>query len=134
MDTKEAIEWIFDVWHEWENIYGCSVKENLKSGKKLDEVIELLKQGKENKKYKAIVEEFKKVWGRRIYIFKDSNYISIINIIDELQQKHFPKPVKKSERINNIIVRLSVYNSLGKMTEIIELLRELREEEADNET
>jgi hypothetical protein len=45
MDTKEAINWIYDIWHDWENIFGYDAEQNLKEGKKLDEVIALLKRG-----------------------------------------------------------------------------------------
>jgi len=45
MKTKEAIKWVFDIWHEWENVYGVDGEQVLKEGKKMDEVIELLKRG-----------------------------------------------------------------------------------------
>ena len=53
MNTKEAIEWINVIWHDWENIYGSSAESNLESGHELDEIIELLKRG----------EKLEKMWG-----------------------------------------------------------------------
>ena len=50
MKTEEAVKWVFDVWHEWENVYGCDAEANLKEGKKMDEVIELLKRGEKDRK------------------------------------------------------------------------------------
>jgi len=45
VNTKEAVKWILDIWHEWENVYGMSREISLEEGKKMDEVIELLKRG-----------------------------------------------------------------------------------------
>ena len=46
MNTQKAIKWIFDIWHEWENIYGADAEQNLISGNEMEEVIALLKRGK----------------------------------------------------------------------------------------
>jgi len=56
METKEAIKWVFDIWHEWENVYGVDGEQVLKEGKKMDEVIELLKRGEKDRK---IISELK---------------------------------------------------------------------------
>jgi len=62
METQEAIKWVFDIWHEWENVYvPISAEISLKEGKKMDEVIELLKRGEKFEKNQiALVEEIEK--------------------------------------------------------------------------
>ncbi|MCK4329280.1 hypothetical protein KAX02_05505 [candidate division WOR-3 bacterium] len=101
MDTKEAIEKVKNKYEGWMG-WASSQEEVDKLGEERDKIIELLQRGE---KYKAIVKEFKEVWGKRIYIFKDSNYISITNIVNKLEQKYFPKPSdnfteKVMEKIN----------------------------------
>jgi len=89
MDTKEAINWIFDIWHEWENVYGISGEQNLKEGKKMDEVIELLKRGE---KYEAMWND---LWeGLEFKSNKDllhMNYEDFVNYMKEIKQKYFLK-------------------------------------------
>jgi len=83
MKIQEAIKWIFELWHEWENVYGVSGEQVLKEGKKMDEVIELLQRG----------EKFEKMWGElceRVYRI-DSKFSNIRNIIEKLETKHFPE-------------------------------------------
>jgi len=80
METKEAIKWIFDIWHEWENVYGVDGEQVLEEGKKMDEVIELLQRGE---KYEAMWEEIIRYFGYMEW--KDE-------IIVKIKQKYFPKP------------------------------------------
>ena len=75
MEVKEAINWIFDIWHEWENIYGSDAEQNLESGKKLDQVIALLQRG----------EKFEEMW-KEIR----SEYV-IYKGEKKIMQKYFPK-------------------------------------------
>ena len=62
MKSKEAIEWIFDIWHEWENVYGVDVKEVLEEGKKMDQVISLLKQDEALKAENVELKAYKQMW------------------------------------------------------------------------
>jgi len=83
METKEAIKWIFDIWHEWENVYGVDEEQVLKEGKKMDEVIELLQRGG---KYEAM-------WGELRLSKKYSEAFEFRPPITmkELEEKYFPK-------------------------------------------
>jgi len=84
MDVKEAVKWIFDIWHEWENVYGVSGEISLKEGKKMDEVIELLKRGE---KFEAMWKEFFEMYcGSEVE--KD---VYVEEVFDHLEQKYFPK-------------------------------------------
>ena len=56
MDTNKAIEFVDEIYHDWENIFGADAEQNLESAKKKDQVISLLEQGEENKVYRRIVE------------------------------------------------------------------------------
>jgi len=111
METKEAIKWVFDIWHEWENVYvPISAEKSLEEGKKMDEVIELLKRGE---KYKAMWREFKKKYNVDYNLIElgylDINYANqkdLDIIMEDLEQKYFPpKPSdnfteKVMEKIN----------------------------------
>jgi len=108
MDVKEAIKWVFDIWHEWENVYGVSGEISLEKGKKMDEVIELLQCGEENKKYKKIWREIKDNLilknGLLEFIEKDLEKF-LHRMIKAYEQKYFPKPSdnfteKVMEKIN----------------------------------
>lgn len=103
MNTKEAIKWIFDIWHEWENVYGISGDISLTEGKKMDEVVELLKRGEKfEEKFLEIFNENKKVWQMWEECKKDIARASIENWkvsaerfvleMKKLEQKYFPKP------------------------------------------
>jgi len=81
METKEAVKWIFDTWHEWENVYGVDGEQVLKEGKKMDGVIELLKRG----------EKYKKMF-LQIVNWEKEDRIIVKSDLDELKQKYFPKP------------------------------------------
>jgi len=108
METKEAINWVFDIWHEWENVYGVSGEQVLEEGKKMDEVIELLKRGE---KYEKIVNDLRAEstdwdlveWGT---CNKTASRRDLESAIDKLEQKYFPpKPSdnfteKVMEKIN----------------------------------
>lgn len=124
MDTKEAIEWIFDVWHEWENVYGFDSEQNLKEGKKLEEVIEMLKRGEKQEAILKLVEE-KKIQpeindcGEIVFILKINKKFKgvffslravfrhlLCHTMKEIKQKYFPKPSdnfteKVMEKIDN---------------------------------
>lgn len=95
MKTKEAIEWIFDIWHEWENVYGVDAEQNLKSGNEMDEVIALLKQGE---KYRLMWEDYRECWKKYNMFYrrekKDAGY-DIKYTMEEWEQKYFPKPKSK---------------------------------------
>ena len=88
MEVKEAIEWLFDIWHEWENVYGVDTEEVLIEGKKYDEVVALLKQG----------EAYRQMWGwldntiSAYYgdpkYFREYSTKQIIKIMSELEQKY----------------------------------------------
>ena len=101
MDVKEAVKWVFDVWHEWENVYGCDAEANLKEGKKMDEVIALLKQGgADGKELKIVKKELKKVWQMwgelekekcLLIDFDDEGYFKGQRKLDDIKQKYFPK-------------------------------------------
>jgi len=98
MNTKEAVKWIFDIWHMWENVYGVSGEISLEEGKKMDEVIELLKRGEENGKYKAIIKELKDNYGFLAHRYEGSDSTDYLKyVIPRLEQKYFPKEVDVNE-------------------------------------
>lgn len=103
MDVKELTEWVFDIYHDWENVYGISGEQSLKEGNKMDEVIELLKRGEKfEEKFLEIFNENKKVWQMWEECKKDIARASIENWkvsaerfvleMKNLEQKYFPKP------------------------------------------
>lgn len=54
------------------------------------------------------------------------------SVMDELEVKYFgSKPKTKHQRLNEAIDRLGVYMQVGRMSDIIELLVKLRDEEED---
>ena len=80
MKTKEAIKWVFDIWHEWENVYGVDTEEVLREGKKMDEVITLLKRGK----------AFEDMWNEveeSSYSYDDWENLDL----EEIKQRYFPQ-------------------------------------------
>jgi len=110
MDTKEAIKWIFDIWHEWENVYGVSGEQVLKEGKKMDEVIELLQRGeklegefkklegkfveREAELYLIIkkTRKYKKMWKElHTFIMSANHPYSVNNEMGKIKKKYFPK-------------------------------------------
>ena len=54
MEVKEAIEFVNEIFNDWENIYCTSTGVNIEANKKLKQVIEFLKRGE---KYEAILHE-----------------------------------------------------------------------------
>jgi microcompartment protein CcmL/EutN len=62
MKAKEAIKWVFDIWHEWENVYGVDVEANLVSGNEMEEVINILKKVE---KLEAENKDFRS-WNRKL--------------------------------------------------------------------
>jgi len=99
MNTKEAINWIFELWHEWENVYGVDGEQVLKEGKKMDEVIELLKRGE---KLEKIVNDLRAEstdwdlveWGT---CNETASRRDLESTIDKLEQKYFPKEEADNE-------------------------------------
>jgi len=85
MNTKEAVEWIFDIWHEWENVYGVDGEQVLEEGKKMDEVIELLQRGE---KYEAIEKGIKQY----CLILERQN---VLKEVIRLEHKYFPPQPSK---------------------------------------
>ncbi|GAI81090.1 unnamed protein product [marine sediment metagenome] len=45
MDTKEAIEFVNEIFNDWENIYCTSAGLNIEANNRLKQVIELLQRG-----------------------------------------------------------------------------------------
>jgi len=88
METKEAVKWIFDIWHEWENVYGISGEISLEEGKKMDEVIELLKRGE---KFEKMWEELEKEKCLMID-FDNEGYFKSYHCLGDIKGKYFPKP------------------------------------------
>ena len=130
MEVKEAIEFANEIFNDWENIYCTSTGVNIEANKKLKQVIELLQRGE---KYEAIVKEIKYEidWHRPEREVHDSGskgddeYINeTLDLIDKIEQKYFPKPIKKvvtveikgdTERVNLAIngIRDSLDNRKG---------------------
>jgi len=102
MDVKEAVKWIFDMWHEWENVYGVSGEISLEEGKKMDEVIELLQRGEKfefifSDMHYAIQHMLDKTYFYNIKTpeMTDAEYID--KAFEIIEQKYFPKEVKANE-------------------------------------
>jgi len=100
MEMKEAIKWIFDIWHEWENVYGVDGEQVLKEGKKMDEVIKLLKRGE---KFEVTIIEIAKIADKEIYPYANDGE-RLKYILEEIEimnkggrKKYFPKEVADNE-------------------------------------
>ncbi|TET08097.1 MAG: hypothetical protein E3J83_04275 [Candidatus Atribacteria bacterium] len=114
MNTKKAIELM--VIEQG----GCSTN---RMKEYYSEVIDLLKRG----------EKFEQMWRELTdcaYGYRDisNNYTHLVDLMERLKQKYFPKP-KRYKRINEILDQL---NSPGIQTDVRELknlLIELRDEE-----
>ena len=82
--------------------------------RKYDLVVRLLKRG----------ENFEKRWND----LKD--LMDSTSVMDKLEVEYLgSKPRTKHQRLNEVIDRLGIYMQVGKMSEIIELLVKLRDEE-----
>jgi len=38
MEVDKAIKWVFNIWHEWENVYGVDAEANLVSGNEVEKL------------------------------------------------------------------------------------------------
>ena len=60
-------------------------------------IVDLLKKGEENEKYKKMWEEFENIRGLWTAILPTSrNQVNIQNEMNDIKQKYFPEPVKKT--------------------------------------
>ena len=118
MNTEEAIGMV------------CIGREQPLEPDEACEIVELLKRGEENKKYK-------KMWGDLKVEYTNEWDISHIPVsMEEIEQRYFPKPNRKArinKMIKNIRLLLNDISNVGKnwkVTDIIELFKELRDEES----
>jgi hypothetical protein len=100
MEIKEAIEKVESVFDCHENDRACNEEDRINIQKDKDGIIELLQRGE---KFEAIVKEIKYEinWHRperEVYDSGskgDDEYINeTLDLIDRIEQKHFPKPSK----------------------------------------
>ena len=77
MDTKEAVEFVNEIFNDWENIYCTSAGLNIEANNRLKQVIELLKRGE---KYEAMWRELENMYGS--------------SLTWDIEQEYFPEEVR----------------------------------------
>ena len=95
MEVKEAIEKVQNLYTYWINYLDLNDSEIIKTEKEEEEIINLLQQGEENKKYKQVGELFKKRYGNySIYVGAGIDEYNI-DLIKNIEQEYFPEEEKK---------------------------------------
>jgi len=95
METKEAIEKVISVFDDWVLEYSCSARTSDEKEEEKNNIISLLKQGEENKKYKHIWKAFKKVHGGQELDVWDieSKFGVLLELMDDFEKKYLKEEI-----------------------------------------
>lgn len=133
MDTQEAIKFVASFRTNKMGLVGyqLSAKQVRARNDKLNDVTYILASGE---LYRKMWKDFKSTYGYRTTYNSsgDQQLCRLEDIMDKAEVAFLgSKPKTKHQRLNEVIDRLGVYMQVGKMSEIIKLLVELRDEEED---